>query len=83
MAQFTFTVPDAQLARVVDALCGAYGYQPLLPDNIPNPQTRQQFAREQVRRFMQAAVVAWEARIAGDDAAEVARTKAQQEVTIT
>lgn len=83
MAQISFTIPDGAMPRVVDALCGAYGYRDTAPSGGPNPQTRPQFAREQVRNFIRAAVLAWEAQRAGEVAATTAREKADAEVPIT
>jgi hypothetical protein len=82
MATISFNIPDPVMPRVVDALCGAYNYRDTLPGGAPNPLTRQQFAREQVRLFIQAAVRAWEARLAGDAAAQAAQDKAIAEVSI-
>jgi hypothetical protein len=50
MAQITLTIPNAVLQDVLDAL--AEGYQPVLPDGSDNPQTRVQFAKEQIRVFI-------------------------------
>lgn len=83
MAQLTFTIPDAQMARVIDALCGAYGYRTETSPGVPNPQTRPQFAREQVRNFIASAVRAWEGRQAGESASQQAMAKADQEVSVT
>lgn len=83
MATISFTIPDAVMPRVIDALCGAYGYRDLLPGGVPNPLSRPQYAREQVRLFIQAAVRAWEAQQASDAAASAARDKAIAEVTVT
>jgi hypothetical protein len=83
MATISFTIPDAAMPRVIDALCGAYDYRDTVPGGGPNPLTRPQFAREQVRNFIRAAVAAWEAQQAGDAAAAAARAKADTEVPIT
>jgi hypothetical protein len=56
----TLTIPDEQAARVMNALCVRYGYQETIADPnggdvlqyIPNPQTKAQFAREQIISFL-------------------------------
>lgn len=45
MATITITIPNAQLARTVDGLCGYGNYQATLEDGTPNPVTRAEFAR--------------------------------------
>lgn len=53
---FDFTAPH--LAILVDALCAGYEYKaeitnpnPDTPGMIPNPETRQQFARRMMKRI--------------------------------
>ena len=56
MATISFTIPDAQLTRVVNALCVTYGYQDTMgytgtpPDlvPVPNPETKGQFAKRMI-----------------------------------
>lgn len=56
----TLTIPDNQVARVINALCVRYGYQETIanPNSgdvlqyIPNPQTKAQFARAQIISFL-------------------------------
>lgn len=48
MATFTLTIPNNKLQDTIDAW--SEGYQSTLPDGSPNPQTRAQYAREQIRQ---------------------------------
>lgn len=68
----TITGTTAQGQLIVDAMCDVYKYQALLEDGdgtiIPNPETRNQFARRQVRDFIRNIVVKHKA-----DQAEVER----------
>lgn len=66
-ALLTLNVPDQATAdRIVTALCAVNGYQDTVPDpanigqTIPNPQTRQQFAKAQVMQFLRQTVVNYE-----------------------
>lgn len=78
----SFEIPDAQAARLVEAICGLGNYQATLPDGrggtIPNPQTKPQFARERVRHYLISRVKTWEE----DQAAAAARANVTN-VTIT
>lgn len=56
----TITIPNDQIDRVVNALCTKFGYQSEIVDPsstdiiqyISNPQTRGQFARDQIIEFL-------------------------------
>lgn len=61
----TLTIPDAQVSRVINALCIKYGYQDMIIDPnsiddlkyIPNPQTKAQFARQSIINFLRQVTV--------------------------
>jgi len=51
----TLTIPDAQMPKLINALCIRYGYQETIVQEvdgilqtIDNPQTKAQFARESI-----------------------------------
>lgn len=56
----TLTIPDNQVARVINALCVRYGYQEMVIDPnggdiiqyIQNPQTKAQFARQSIINYL-------------------------------
>lgn len=50
MAQIVLNIPDAILPRVVNAL--TFDYQPILEDGTPNPQTRNQYAKQVIINFI-------------------------------
>lgn len=76
MATIQVTTPNDQLARAVTALTNLYGYKETITDaegnEVPNPQTKNDFARQQVARFIKEAVKQYEA--------EEARRLAEQNV---
>lgn len=59
---FSFDTGSVPLSRIVDAMAIHYGYQANLPDpnnagsTIPNPETKSQFAKAQIRRIIMEAV---------------------------
>ena len=61
MAQIVLTVPDAMLSRVVTALSERGGYRATLSDGTANPQTRAQFAKQQIALFVRESVKLYEA----------------------
>lgn len=56
MAELKFTIPDARMSELIDAW--GMGYRDEIPDPgnpgevIPNPQTKPQFAKENIRRMI-------------------------------
>jgi len=77
MATFTINIPDAVLARVLDAFVAAYGYDPVSDGN------KAAFAKRQIARFVAETVRAHEAAAAANTARDAATIKAAAEVTIT
>ena len=57
MAKLTFDIPDARMPEFIDAW--AEGYQDTI-DGAPNPQTKQQFARQQIRNALAGRVHAYQ-----------------------
>ena len=74
MAQFTITIADEDVSRVITALCKNYGYQSDIPNpdfdpsltvntipaTIPNPESSAQFANRMTRGFLMEHTVAYE-----------------------
>jgi hypothetical protein len=73
MASITITIPDAQVQRVLDAFSHRYGYQDQI-DGAPNPQTKVQFAKQQVALWIKRETEDYERaiRIAAAEAAAIA-----------
>ena len=69
MATISITIPDNQLARVVEGIALACGYQETI-DGQPNPQTKNQFARARVAQWVKDTVRRAELRAAEAAAAE-------------
>ena len=73
MAQINFTIPDAKLQRIVDAMKGLYPI-PWIPDP-QDPETEipeftdNQWAKEALRRLVVRSVSRWETKVAKDAAA--------------
>ena len=74
MTQFCVNIADADVSRVVAAMCDTYGYHVMVdnpdfdpseeegPDNprqIPNPETPNEFANRMVRAFISEVTVAY------------------------
>lgn len=75
MANITFTIPDDKVAAVVDAFCAQEGYQAMIWENdvqIPNPETKNQFARRTLKQIMKNAYVNHQAELAKQAAAAAA-----------
>jgi len=74
--QITITIPDEIAPRVIDGVAGQHGYQETVLDEegneIPNPETKAQFAKRVILEGVKNAVLSWEA----VQAAEAARTAA-------
>ncbi len=55
MAQITFNIPDAISVEILDAFCAANDYRNTIVDangnDIPNPETKQQFAKRTLRQI--------------------------------
>lgn len=60
MAELKFTIPDARMNDLVDAW--GDGWTPELIDGEPNPLTKPQFAREQIKQTIMQRVKSHEAR---------------------
>lgn len=77
MATFSMEIPDADVERVIGAVCAAGGYTPTVVDpetgeTTANPQTPDAYAKERVIAFLRSQVVAVE----GEAAAQAAREAA-------
>jgi hypothetical protein len=67
-AEINFTIPDAKLPRVVDAMVGMFGVEGEAPDEDGDGTpdfTPNQWAKECVRRWIIQTVRRWEASEAG------------------
>lgn len=63
MASMTITIPDAQLARVLDGITGFHGgYSAVLDNGSPNPETQAQTAKRRVMEVMKLWVLGYEVR---------------------
>lgn len=70
MSTFSFTVTDDHAKRLVDAFCGLYRYREMVPNpdstpanplpEIPNPETRPEFANRQIKKWIREQVARWE-----------------------
>lgn len=74
MASLQVTIPDSRLTRVVNAIAATYGY------NAATDGTKAAFARRHLAQHVRAIVVAYEVRIAGEQAAEAASAVAESEM---
>tara|TARA_A100001515_G_scaffold118061_1_gene100222 strand:+ start:412 stop:711 length:300 start_codon:yes stop_codon:yes gene_type:complete len=79
MAEFSITISDDDVGRVITAMCANYGYtenvlnpdfDPSLPEDpdtnpqyIPNPETAYQFANRMTRDYLMNNTVAYELKV--------------------
>jgi hypothetical protein len=71
MADFIITIPDPLVTDVIEAMCDRYGYQDIIhtldgdgsPTDIPNPQTKGQFAKESLRKVIREAYITYKAKV--------------------
>ena len=79
MAVFSVNIDDADVGRVISAMCANYGYEAEInnpdwnpsqpvdpetnPERIPNPETQSQFANRMTRDYLMSNTVAYELRV--------------------
>ena len=77
MAQFCITIADADVNRVITAVCANYGYDANIPNpdfdpsetihtnpaTIPNPETSFQFANRMTRDFLMNHTISYELQV--------------------
>lgn len=56
----TLNIDATVLNRVIAGLCGAGGYQALLADGSPNPQTPAQFAKHMIVAYVRTTILNFE-----------------------
>lgn len=85
----SITIPDAVGSRVVDGLAGQYNYQATIPapnplnPPVPNPETKAQFAKRMVAKFIKDSVKAFEATQAAGTARDTAAASVETAITLT
>jgi len=55
MAEIKVTIPDDKIAKVIDSFVSCFGYQATI-DGQPNPQTKTQFTKAQIIKYIKAVV---------------------------
>ena len=63
-ASFTITIPDDKVQDVIEAYCKQYGYRETLEDGLPNPETKAQFTKRQIRRYIRDVYTAYKTDLA-------------------
>lgn len=76
MANITLTIPDAQLARVVDAVCVVHGW------TQASGLTKPQFAKQVLRDIVASIVRTHEGTLAAEQARTAAEAKVTNEIVI-
>lgn len=89
MASIQITIPDAVASRVTNGLAGQYNYQATIPapnplnPPVPNPETKAQFAKRMVAKFIKDSVKAFEATQAAGTARDTASADVETTITLT
>ena len=78
---FTFSVDSTQVTDIVDTLAKSFGYQATIKNaegqDIPNPQTKQAFIKQEIGKLLKTKYVQQKANDAGDTATATAKTTAE------
>ena len=65
-ASFTITIPDNKVAEVIEAFAIMFGYPEIVEDvngdDIPNPQSKAEFAKEKIREMIKETYLRYKAR---------------------
>ena len=77
MAELKVTIPNDKLQDVIDAFCFNYKYQDII-DELPNPQTKAQFAKAKLIEFVKDNFKAYKANQASEIARQTALDTAKQ-----
>ena len=85
MANITISIiiPSTLAARTVTAFRASYGYQPLLDDRSPNPQTPAEFIRQTVLAYIRQTVISYErqqSQIAAQQSVDAAAAQASTDL---
>lgn len=80
MATITITIPNGGVTRVVNGVCGYFGYEPIITPMIgepfPNPESKAQFAQRMLVVNVKSWVKSFESRQAAEAARDVANADA-------
>jgi hypothetical protein len=68
MAELRITIPDEWAPRVMEAIAALHGYTETLGDGTPNPETKAQFAKRIVGRWLKAQTLQFESSRAAAEA---------------
>lgn len=83
----SISIPDAVAPRVIDGFTGQHGYQETVTDaegnEVPNPQTKAQFAKQTIGEFVKNSVMAYEANQAVDTARTSAIDSVETDIILT
>jgi hypothetical protein len=82
MAVISITISDAELPRVINAVCSQYNYQATV-NGSPNPETKAQFAKRMMIVWLKDNVKADEVRAAIEAARTAASARVDSEILMT
>ena len=83
MAQLIINIPNDKVTRVMDALTGAWGYEPLILSEIemiPNPETKAAFVKRHIIDDLKEVIYNYELTTAVKAAVATATYNAEQTV---
>lgn len=70
----SLTVPNMTQAEIVNRLCIQLDYNPTMPDGSPNPQSKADFIKADVSRYLKNHLKRYDANIASKLASDNAET---------
>ena len=90
MATLSIEIPNPVAARLMNAIAAQNGYQETVnigteevPEIVPNPQSKAEFAKQWVILQLKHQVRHYESQIAGRDAAQVAADAVDNDIELT
>lgn len=87
MAQISVSLLDGLLDRVLDGVCGQYGYKTIIlgegGKEVQNPETKAQFVKKVIASFIKESCCAYESNKDAEGARKVALDKARREIEIS
>jgi hypothetical protein len=83
MTTISLSIPDNITQRVLDGYCKTLGYQDVLGDGTPNPETKSKFVKRTLGEYIKQAVRLAEIKTASQVATDSAAASADTDIQIS